>query len=274
MQWPLRQWRGSLERRRDFTDARSRLLASGHLTSDERALLAEISLNVDPHDAMYVAGRAEHYLSVGLSATRCIREVFGGSERLARVSTLLDLPSGHGRVLRWLRVMFRHADISCAEIDAGALTFCARTFRARAVRSSDDINAIAIPGRFDLIWCGSLLTHLNADSTSAFLRLFRGLLADAGVCVFTMHGRRSSEWIKSRTVSYGLREEAQDRLLLEFETRGYGHVRYAARSEYGVSLASEPWVDAAARRAGPWTRVLFREHGWDNHQDVYAFIRD
>jgi hypothetical protein len=50
-------------------------------------LLAQISLKVDPHDAMYVAGGADHYLSVGLSATRCIREVFGDSDKLARTSS-------------------------------------------------------------------------------------------------------------------------------------------------------------------------------------------
>ena len=75
-------------------------------------------------------------------------------------------------------------------------------------------------------------------------------------------------------LGYHVSEEAQDRLVLEYETTGYGHVRYTTQSEYGISLASEAWVDAAARRAGPWTRVLFKEHGWDNHQDVYAFVRD
>ena len=223
---------------------------------------------------MYVDGHPDHYLAVGLSAARCIREAFGDSAKIEGVRTLLDFPSGHGRVLRWLRVMFRDADIWCGEIDARALTFCARTFGARAVTSSHDVDEIDIPGRFDLIWCGSLLTHLNADATTAFLRLFCDHLADAGLCVFTMHGRRSLEWIKSRTRSYGLSDEARNRLLLEFDARGYGHVRYAAQAEYGVSIAATRWVDAAASRAGPWTRVMFKEQGWDDHQDVYAFVRD
>jgi hypothetical protein len=26
-----------------------------------------------------------------------------------------------------------------------------------------------------------------------------------------------------------------------------------------------------AKAVGGWAETLFREHGWDNHQDVYAF---
>ena len=53
------------------------------------------------------------------------------------------------------------------------------------------------------------LTHLDEQRTAAFLRLFYRHLSDKGVCVFTMHGRQSLEWIKSGSVTYGLSDESQ-----------------------------------------------------------------
>ncbi len=221
---------------------------------------------------MYIAGRADHYLRVGLSAIRCIRRAFANPDDLNHVRAVLDFPSGYGRVLRWLRTMFGGARISCGDIDVSALEFCSRTFEVDTVVSSFDVDTITIPGTFDLIWCGSLLTHLDEQRTAAFLRLFYRHLSDKGVCVFTMHGRQSLEWIKSGSVTYGLSDESQGALVTGFEAKGYGYASLDG-DEYGISLAAPPWTDAAARLAGPWKRVLFEEQGWDNHQDVYAFGR-
>jgi methyltransferase family protein len=222
---------------------------------------------------MYVVGRADHYLAVGLSAVRCIRQAFGDGRTLAQVGTVLDFASGFGRVLRWFPVMCRSAEIWCTDVDSDALKFCSRRFGVRTVTSSLDVDAITIPATFDLIWCGSLLTHLHEDRTAAFLRLFCERLSENGVCIFTMHGCRSSEWIKTGLHTYGLSTAAQDALVAEFEEKGYGYVPSDGRQEYGISLAAESWTDAAARRAGPWHRILFKAQGWDNHQDVYAFVR-
>ena len=38
------------------------------LTPEEKQLLLDVSLNVDPFDTMYVPGKEDHYLLVGLSA--------------------------------------------------------------------------------------------------------------------------------------------------------------------------------------------------------------
>jgi len=61
--------------RRDFCAAKHRLLSSMELTKEEKVLLGKISLEIHNADSMYYLDNgAFHYLSVGLSATHCIRQ--------------------------------------------------------------------------------------------------------------------------------------------------------------------------------------------------------
>src|SRR4051812_20897648 len=92
-----RRWSVGL---RQTSRARDLLLRANGLDELDRDLLRRVDLRVDPHDAMHV-GDGEHYLRVGLSAMRCIRAATAGTPR-----RILDLPCGHGRVLRMLRAAY------------------------------------------------------------------------------------------------------------------------------------------------------------------------
>src|SRR5262249_5267499 len=103
-----------------------------------------------------------HYLVAGLSALRCIMLVL---EYLrtdpASIRSVLDLPSGGGRVLRFLRTGFPDATLVACDTNEALVEFCGKAFGARVTRSTPDINQLHLPGSFDLIWCGSLLTHFD-----------------------------------------------------------------------------------------------------------------
>ena len=58
--------------RRDFDGAKHRLLCSPDFTHEEKTLLEKVSLQIHHGDTMYTSSNAFHYLSVGLSASRCI----------------------------------------------------------------------------------------------------------------------------------------------------------------------------------------------------------
>ena len=56
-----------------------------------------VSLNVDPFDTMYVPGKEDHYLLVGLSAIRCIEAVLENvSIAAGEIRSILDFPVGYG----------------------------------------------------------------------------------------------------------------------------------------------------------------------------------
>ena len=257
--------------RRDFDGAKHRLLCSPDFTHEEKTLLEKVSLQIHEGDSMYTSSNAFHYLSVGLSASRCIREALRSAGKEFEDGSILDIPSGYGRVLRFLREMFPNAEITAAEIDRTALDFCRRHFAVTTFLSKTSFSDLNLPRRFDLIWCGSLFTHINEQSSRNLLQFFHDHLSTQGVCIFSTHGQRSIDWIQSKKVTYGLTENEQQEVIRGFQEQGYGYVDYPNESGYGTSTVSHQRMLELAKGVGSWYETLFLEHGWDNHQDVYAF---
>ena len=79
------------------------------------------------------------------------------------------------------------------------------------------------------------------------------------------------EWLQSQQVTYGLSEDVQQRVLRECRSKGYGYTDYAHQSGFGISLVTHERMRQLAADVGGWSEMLFLEHGWDDHQDVYAF---
>ena len=264
----------NFQRAVDFRLARRELSYSHALSEHERRLLADVSVRIDLDDGMY-AGSASSYLRVGLSALRAIELALAEAAKpIAEVRAILDFPSGYGRVLRFLKVRFPAAAITVSEIDGKALEFCRRTFSVQATPSHERLRELEDIGRFDLVWCGSLITHVDRDATANLLAFFRRQLGPGGVCVVTTHGPRSAEWIEARTETYRLSPAAQRELLAQFHQGGYGYVDYERRRGYGVSLISRQRMLEIAAGVGNWRNACYLEHGWAEHQDVYAFVAD
>lgn len=255
--------------------ARDQLMNDPLLSSEEKDLLGRVALKVDPSDEMFIPGRAHHYLQVGLSAIRCIEAGFGQGDDLddSKLS-ILDFPCGHGRVLRFLRARYPSADITVTEIDTEALKFCEATFDCRGVQSTPDFDEITLPGPFDLVWCGSLLTHLSEDDAKAFLSLICRNLSTQGVLFVTTHGQLSVDRISTGKDFYGLTKQAEREILSQFEKTGYGYAGYKPGSRYGISVVSRDRMRQLVAETGSWQEISFLEHGWDDHQDVYALKRN
>src|SRR2546430_3513029 len=147
---------------------KKRLLASGTLAPDERDLLNRVESRISYQDGMYT-GDGDRYFRVGLSAIQCLNDALS----IAHVESpgnILDLPCGYGRVMRFLVHRFPDATITACDLDPDAVRFCAETFGALPVRSSENFEELSFDTQFDLIWCGSLATHLNQSRIVALLR--------------------------------------------------------------------------------------------------------
>ena len=88
------------------------LLKDACLQPRERDLLGLIDSRISPHDGMY-KGDGDHYFKVGLSAINCIDKAMAAAG-LSEPKRVLDLPCGHGRVLRFLVQRFPDASFSTA----------------------------------------------------------------------------------------------------------------------------------------------------------------
>src|SRR5689334_1184134 len=84
-------WRTSIQK--------NRLLVDPTLTESDRKLLAQVSSRIYHNDGMYYGDGAQ-YFHVGLSAMHCIDEAVNRAG-LKSINSILDLPCGGGRVLRF-----------------------------------------------------------------------------------------------------------------------------------------------------------------------------
>lgn len=251
---------------------KQRLLADPSLSEAERDLLKKVSSRIYYRDGMY-DGDGTHYYKVGLDAIRCIDQALAQA-KLPEVRSILDLPCGGGRVLRFLVQRFPEAEITAGELAAGAVDFCARTFGAHPALSSLNLDEVSLGKKFDLIWCGSLVTHLNESGIAALLKLFRRHLAEQGIMIFTTHGDFVNRRLPTLDFDYGLTPVQVARIGVDYAKTGYGFEDYPGERDYGVSLTSPEWIRASVRELGGLREVYFKERGWDEHQDVFGFVAE
>jgi SAM-dependent methyltransferase len=248
-----------------------RLLTSTTPDASERALLHRVTSRVSPRDTMYASDRA-NYFKVGLLAMRSIEAALERADR-STVAEVLDLPCGHGRVLRFLAARFPEANVTACDLERDGVDFCARVFGATPVYSTTDLDSLSFESRFDLIWCGSLITHLDRDPTCALLRLFARHLAPCGVLVFTTHGDRVVERMTRGEHEYMLERQQLPSITTRYVQTGFGYEDYPGQRGYGVAVTSPTWIRERVAEVGGLTEVYFAERGWGNNHDVYGYAK-
>ncbi len=244
-------------------------------------MVSEVSGRIHHRDGMY-AGDGVDYLRAGLSAIACIEDVFGAYAP-PEVASVLDMPSGYGRELRFLVRRFPAATFTACDIQPGAVDFCARAFGAHPVTSQPDVSAVSFDRNFDLIWCGSLITHLDRVATFELLKLFARHLNPSGVAVFTTNGDYVAGKMLNEGATYDLPEEYIPELTGAYARTGLGYRDYPRGlgyydfhpegRGYGVSLMSPDVVRHLAGEVGGLREVYFKARGWADHQDVFGFTR-
>lgn len=236
---------------------------------------ADVVQDLSPNDEMF-AGNREHYLSVGQSALENILTALAAAKLPETdVRRILDLPCGHGRVMRHLRARFPAALIYGCDLLRDGVDFCARIFNAVPVYSEDNPERIAVADNsFDLIWVGSLFTHFDVAQWAQFLERFRRMLRPGGVLAFSTHGR----FVYRRSVQgdshYGLSEDSLAAVHRGYEKSGFGYAHYSHSTTYGISISNPEWVLHQIAQFSDLRVVHFCERAWDRHQDVVACVRE
>jgi SAM-dependent methyltransferase len=217
------------------------------------------------------AGDLAGYLATGQSALKAVR-LAQLSARVPDFRSVLDLPSGHGRVSRWLRAGYPDAELTACDLLTDGVDFCADAFGAKPVYSSINITADAFPDRYDLIWVGSLFTHIDVDQWDRFIALFGELLRPEGVLVITTHGEVVAERMRQGHL-YGYPELSVTRALRAYEHAGFAFLEESPTSiEYGITLSRPEWVVPRVLRNRDFRLVGYHEALWANHQDVIAVV--
>jgi SAM-dependent methyltransferase len=239
---------------------------------------------VAKREDMLVDGTLRHYFEVGESALACIQEGLRAADARPP-SKILDLPSGYGRVLRYLRATWPEAEITAMELVPDAAHFCADAFGAKPVVSRQPLWSVTDAGEnYDLLWCGSLLTHFDQHDWEPTLTYFRDRLAIGGVLVFTTHGNLSIDLLagdaaaaattvgrRVRDYRMGLKANEMSRVARETGF-AFGHYGDDA-GPFGLSVSSPEWVRKTVGRVPGLKFVLHHPCGWFGHHDVWTFVR-
>lgn len=227
-------------------------------------------IEVSPDDAMYHGLAALTYFSVGADALSLIRQSLLLAEHDAP-GTILDLPCGYGRVLRWMRAEWPGARIAACDLDRDAVEWCRRAFGVEGVYSEPDLRRVDLGGPYDVIWVGSLLTHLDGPDWQPALTALAGALSPGGLLVFTTHGQEHRERIRKGQPTGPVADPAG--LMAGWESAGFGYSDYIGQPGYGISLSRPDWVRSTVSGVPGIEPLAFWISGWNRHQDVYTYRR-
>lgn len=248
------------------------------IASLDAILALEPTADIAPSDGMFQQGNRLHYFGVGRSALLSIISALIARGQFAtddgQPRTMLDFGCGHGRVARFLRAAFPAARLEVTDHNQDGSHWCVDRLGCQEMGD-------AIPReRYDLIWVGSVLTHLPERHAVSLIADLTQSLRPFGVLVFTTHGRVSAVHLEAlvagsqahHSIMYGLAPKDAAVLVESYHRTGFGYIDYPKQTDYGVAVGKPSWyID---RTVDDETLLLTaQERGWDNHQDVFSFIR-
>ncbi len=223
-----------------------------------------IDITLSPNDEMFRAD-PDDYFAVAETAIAQIGHAMTLTGR-TDCQRILDLPCGHGRVLRALRAVFADAELTACDTNRDGVDFCAAQFGASPVYSTADPREIPLDGTFDLIWVGSLLTHLDASRCRAFLRFFCDRLAPDGLLLVSTHGRNAvRRWPHDDSRLAQIRSD--------FQTKGFGYADHAGTTGYGTSAFTAAWLADELYRRDDVMLIGYAERGFADHQDLAVIFK-
>ena len=224
--------------------------------------------DIAPTDGM-AKNTPEQYFTVGASAASVIaRSLAAARKPVGEVRRILDYACGYGRVLRWLKADYPNAYLLGVDAD-GKAAASAHDVLGVDTRKLDIGLTQKLDEPFDLIWVGSLFTHLSESESRRVLAYLRDHLTKDGVLVFTTHGSYVANRIETGEKTYNLSDEAIVRLLSSYRKTKFGFAEYSNLKDYGISAATPSKVCELLDDCGLDVK-FYLSRGWAAHQDVFA----
>lgn len=231
------------------------------------------SRTLAPKDGMISPGLEDQYFDIGRRALELVHFSSVLCDK-PHYPNILDLPCGHGRVLRWLRAHYHYAKITACDLDRDGVDFCAKEFGVEPVYSEIDLRKLPFDSQFDLIWVGSLLTHLPQERWLAALDSFIRWTKECGVIVFSVQGRTVTSLLARgrRNVAENIDKPA---LIEEFARTGFAYQRYfesTPEEDYGLAVTSPEWLMRVLQRYPDVIMRAYLEEAW-GMQDIVILYK-
>jgi SAM-dependent methyltransferase len=222
------------------------------------------------------------YNRIGAGAYRVIETGLGAvGRRSDDVDRILDFGCGYGRVLRAIVQHIEPQRVDVFDVDSQGVDFCADEFGVTGLHFTRPWDWASVPfATYDLIWAGSVFTHLGEAFTREMLDLLCSLLRPGGLLVFSSHGDEAIQ--RAASGFFGERFKLQAaRIHADYSARGFCFLPYEdadfailpftfeRRAEFGMTWMSEAYIAELVRATGNGELqfVRFVPAAWEHMQD-------
>lgn len=208
-----------------------------------------------------------HYLSAGLNAYKLVNTLVSARNgEWKQVNSFLDFASGYGRLTRFMTLQLPASAIWVSDIKPNAVEWQKEIFGVQGFPSSYEPETLEPGRKFDLIYVGSLFSHLPEDLFHRWLRRLYEWLSDTGMLIFTVHD--ISLWQGPNPPEFIFHAQSED-------TRFHAIDDHIADDEaYGVSYTAESFVASAIERLPGSPAYRRFPRGLALHQDVYTISKN
>lgn len=208
------------------------------------------------------------YLQTGINPVNSIKKivdaVYGADYK---VESLLDFAAGYGRVTRFLVAEYGCDNVFVADIKTKAVDFVREQFGCEGWPSSFTPEAFTPNRKFNVIYVGSLFSHLPEELFKRWLVVLRNLLTENGILILSTH---DISLVNSKNKNeYIFIEDSEDKMFTEVEDA------IEEANNYGAAYIGEARVaslfsqcDIAEEHYVRFKRVL------SNVQDVYVVAKN
>jgi len=213
-----------------------------------------------------------HYSYGGRSAMNNIATALIAAQ-IGPPKRILDFPSSHGRVTRYLVKAFPEAEIIAGDVNRSGVDFCASQFGATPFYSDYVLEKVTLPSDLDMIWCSSLVTHLKPAQCERLLDMFIDALAPNGILGITWcsRGMDYAHDHVFKTIS----DEAMASIRSQVSASGVGYAPYPNWPDdaYGMTFVTLGWLQKLIYKRTDAYVLSFGEKAWHATQDALWMIK-
>lgn len=123
---------------------------------------------------------------------------------LADFDQILDFGCGCGRILSWIRKSVPEERLCGVDIDREAIAWLRSSLPGVELHVSNPLPFLPFePGRFDLVYCHSVFTHLDEDYQDAWLEELRRVTRPGAFLILSFHGNCALDGLEAQWIAAG-----------------------------------------------------------------------
>ncbi len=226
--------------------------------------------SISPHDEMYIFTRNHAdqketasylYFKSGREALQCIEKIVRFSGKSLRgVNSFLDFACGYGKSTRFLIQEIEPRKVWVSDIYKGAVDFQKKIFGVNGFYSETEPSKLRFPRKFEVIYAGSLFSHLPVTRFEEWLSTLSNILEDNGIFIFSTHGET--------LCPPGFQVDPSGFTFFKFSES-----RSLSTDEYGCTFVTRAWVERLGKKLGI-RNIYFKEKELWGSQDIYVVTKE